>query len=255
MSHFVAVLKKELMEGVRTYRIMIMVLVFIGLGILSPLTAKMTPEIIRAFVPEDMMTITVADPMAIDSWMQFYSNVSQIGIIVMIIVFSGILANEISRKTLIILLTKGLSRSSVILAKYIYAVLIWTVSLLLCFFVTLGYTVYLFPGEAVSNMLFALFCMWLFGVFLLAVQIFAATLMNHSYSCLLITGSVVVALLLVSIAPAAEKYNPLSLAALNIGLMVDVVKVSDMFWSIGISSGIALLLMAGAVLVFNKKQL
>ena len=255
MRHFTAILKKELMEGLRSYRTLIMVLVFAFFGVLSPLTAKMTPEIISTFMPDEAKIIVMPDPSAIDSWAQFFSNVTQMGIIVMVIVFSGILANELTRGTLIILLTKGLSRISVILAKYTNMVLIWTISLLLCFVVNRGYTSYLFPDDTVANLAFAVFCLWLFGVFLLAVLLFAATLMKHSYSCLLITGSVVVALLLVSIAPAAQDYNPLSLASLNMRLLAESVQVQDLFWCIGISTAAVLTLLVGSVLVFRKKQL
>jgi ABC-2 type transport system permease protein len=107
MKNYVAILEKELLESVRSYKLFIMLIVFFIFGIMSPLTAKLLPELLSSMVPEGI-TITLTEPAAIDSWMQFFKNVSQMGLIVMLLVFSGIIGVELSRGTLINMLTKGL---------------------------------------------------------------------------------------------------------------------------------------------------
>ena len=253
MSHFIAMLKKEMIEGLRTYRILIMLLVFAGFGVLSPFTAKLTPDLLNSIMPE--FGLTLPNPIALDSWAQFFKNISQMGLIVTVIVFSGILANELTRGTLVILLTKGLSRTAVILAKYCYMVLIWTTSLLVCFLVTLAYTVYLFPNGAVLNLAFSVICLWLFGAFLLALLLLAANLGNHSYSCLLMVGLVLVVLMIINIWPQAQQYNPLALASLNMSLLEGLTTPREMAWSIGVASTLTVVSLGAAVLLFRKKQL
>lgn len=207
MKNYRAFAYKELIEGVRTYKAIILIAVFLIFGIMSPLFAKLTPEIVSSFAT-DGVTISMPEPTALDSWMQFFKNVSQMGLIVLVVLYSGILAQEISRGTLINVLTKGLSRSTVIWAKYSMLLAVWSVAYLLCLLVTLGYTLYLFPGGTVQNLPFALFGLWLFGVLLISILMLAASVTKSNYSCLLVTGMVVVIMMVANIAPDAHRFNP-----------------------------------------------
>lgn len=254
MNNYISFLKKELLEHIRTYKLFIMLLVFFIMGILNPLTAKITPDLLKTLMPEGM-SITLAEPSAFDSWTQFFKNVTQMGLIVMVIVFSGILGTELSKGTLINVLTKGLSRGAVILSKYTCMVLIWTMSIIITFLVTWGYTVYLFPSGEVVNLLFSVFCLWVFGLFLLALLMFSATLSGSNYGCLLITGAGVVVCMLINIIPAAQTYNPISLAAKNMDLVTNVIKASSLYSAIWISGIFSLVLILLSVLIFRKKQL
>jgi len=254
MNNYIAFLKKEFLENIRTYKMLIMLLVFLVFGIMNPLTAKMTPDILNALMPEGM-TITLAEPTAFDSWTQFFKNISQMGLIMMVVVFSGILGTELSKGTLINMLTKGLSRGAVILSKYTCMSLIWTTSIIISFLVTWGYTIYLFPSDEIVNLLFSVFCLWLFGIFLLALLMFSATLAQNNYGCLLITGVGVVICMLCNIIPAAYKYNPLSLASKNMDLITDTVEASSLYYCIWIASILSLFFIVSAVLIFRKKQL
>lgn len=254
MRNYIAFFKKELLENIRTYKLLIMLIVFLIFGIMSPLFAKITPELLMSLMPEGM-SITLGDPSAFDSWAQFFKNITQMGLIVMVIVFSGVLSTEISKGTLINMLTKGLSRKTVILSKYTCMVLIWTASIIISFLVTLGYTVYLFPSDDVSNLLFSVFCLWLFGVFLLALLLFSATLVKSNYECLLITGMTVVVCFIISIIPDAYKYNPVSLASKNMDLLTNTIETSSLYPALWITGLLSMIFVISAILVFRKKQL
>lgn len=97
-----------------------------------------------------------------------------------VIVFSGMLPHELQNGTIVNLLTKGLTRSSVVLSKLLCSVLLWSGAYLLRFGVTCGYTVFLFHGESISNLLFAAMCLWLFGVLLLSVCLPGGALLKSS---------------------------------------------------------------------------
>ena len=254
MRNYIAFTKKELLESVRTYKLLIMLIVFFVFGIMSPLAAKMMPEILKTAMPEGM-TVTLPVPAAIDSWAQFFKNVSQMGLIVLMIVFSGVLGTELSKGTLINLLTKGLARRTVILSKFTGMAIIWTISYAAAFIVTLGYTVYLFPNEGVSNLLFSVFCLWLFGVFLLSVLIFASALVKSNYGALLISGAVIVALMICNITPDLHSYNPFSLASDNVALLTKAVEASSLSYAAVISIICSVILIIASILVFRKRQL
>ena len=254
MNHYLVFFKKELLENIRTYKLLIMLTVFLIFGIMNPLTAKLTPELLAKFMPEGM-SITVPEPSSLDSWAQFFKNSQQMGFIVMVLVFSGILGTELSKGTLINLLTKGLSRQAVIIAKYASMLLIWTMSILTSFLVTWAYTVYLFPDGRGENVLFSVLCLWLFGAFLLALLLFAATLVKSSYGSLLITGAVIIVLTLCNVIPAANKYNPISLTTKNMDLITNTIELSSLYFPIGVTAIASVCLITLAVLVFQQKQL
>lgn len=60
------------------------------------------------------------------------------GLIVLVLLFSGTLTTELSKGTLINVLTKGLTRYAVILAKYTVALVLWSFALLMALGVTYG---------------------------------------------------------------------------------------------------------------------
>ena len=61
------------MEIIRTYKLVVLGAIFLILGIMNPLTAKLTPTLLSSLVPEGM-TIGISEPSAMDSWMKFYKK-------------------------------------------------------------------------------------------------------------------------------------------------------------------------------------
>lgn len=136
------------------------------------------------------MTITAPRAVLADAYIQFFKNTGQMGLIVLLLVFSGSLVQELTRGTLINILSKGLKRSTVILSKYTAAMLLWTIIYCIAALTHIGYSLYLFPGEHLEHVFLSLFCLWLFG-----------------------------ALLLLNLLPRAADINPLSLASRNTSLL------------------------------------
>ena len=253
MKSYIAFTKKEFYECWCTYKLFIMLAVFLLFGMMNPITAKITPQLLESLMPAEM-NFTMAEPTALDSWAQFFKNVPQMGLIVLVIIFSGIMANEFSRGTLVNMLTKGLSRSVVILSKFTMAATVWTLSLLLCFAVTYAYTAYFWSGT-IRNIGFSVSCLWLFGTLLLAMIMLGGVLFKNSYGNLLFTGGFVVALILLNIAPKLQKYNPITLTSSNMALLTGDMAVRDFTWSIVICGIATIAFIASAIVLFNKKQI
>lgn len=147
---------------------------------MSPLTAKLMPVLFEQFMPAGVV-MDIPEPTALDSWIQFYKNISQMGIILFIILFSTTLSSELSKGTLILMLTKGLSRKTVIWSKATAISLIWTLSYALAFWTTFAYTSYYWDMSTVSHYYFAAFCLWLFGILMIAVFLFGNVLAASTY--------------------------------------------------------------------------
>ena len=262
MRNYIVFLKKELFESVKTHKLIIMAAVFLIFGMGSPLLARMTPEIIQWAMESDPATAgmdfaamgLLTEPTAINAWSQFFSDVGFLGLIALVIVFSGMLSSELSKGTLTIILTKGLPRSTVILSKLTNAVIIWSLSFSLSFFTAKLYTIFLFPENNLPDLFLAGFSMWLLGVFLLALTIAAATLTENGYICLLIVGAVVIALFILGIAPRIDAYNPISLISSPVALIIKAVTPRSVIPALVVSGiGIAALTIF-AVVSFSKKK-
>ena len=253
MMAFIAFIKKEWMESVRTYKFFILITVFLLFGFMNPIIAKVMPEMLTSLLPEGM-TITLAPPAAIDSWMQFFKNVSQTGLMVLVVIYSGLMASEFSKGTLVNMLTKGLPRQTVVLSKMLAATTLWTLSYLICVGVTYAYTAYFWTMSGIDHLFLALFGLWLFGTLLLALVLLGGIIFKNIYGSLLFTGAGVVVMTVVNIFPAAKPFNPSTLSSSGILLLTGGQDVADFVSALGISAVLIALLLALSIVIFNKKQ-
>jgi ABC-2 type transport system permease protein len=254
MTHYFTFLKKEFLESIRTYKLFIIVIIFAIFGVLSPLAAKLMPYIIENLLP-DGNQIIISTPTAYDSWTQFFKNITQTGLVAIVLVFGGILVNELSKGTLINILTKGLSRSAVILAKLTFLSITWTLCLLTAFSITWMYTVTQFPPSDPSNLFFSIFCLWLFGIFLLALLLCSSTLTHSNFSHLMIIGFSILVLFFLTIFPKIQKYSPLYLISNNMELLTKQVDPNSFFKAIWVTLILSSLTITISIAVFRKKQL
>lgn len=238
-----------------SYKLFIMGLIFFLLGAMNPFTAKLTPRLLESFLPEGL-TITVGEPSAVDAWLQFYKNVPQMGLVVLVILFSSFLASEYSKGTLIIMVTKGLSRTMVLLSKFTSAALIWTGTYAICFLTSYGYTGLLFEDSfEMPKIILAAAFLWLYGIMLLASNLLGSVLFRNSYGCLLFTGGFVVVQFLLSIVPAAKEHLPLMLISENLQLVTGEAAAVDFMLPVTLTVAAAAVFAAAACLLFYKKEL
>ncbi len=253
MSGYIAFLKKEFIENTRNYRFFLMLGLFFIFGVMGPLSAKFMPQLIEAFSAN--MEITFEEPSALESWTQFYKNVSSLGLSLTIIIFSNCLSNEYTKGTLTIMLTKGLPRPAVILSKFSVASVIMTVSYWMCFVVTYGYTAYLWPGEELPHLLFAAFALWLSAVLYLCILMLGCVLFRQAFASILFLLVITLIISLLGMTDLLSAYSPSFLSSKNVDLISGTVTISEFVIPSVVSiimSGVLLLL---SIVAFNKKQL
>ena len=254
MTAYLSFCRKEFLENLRTYRLLIMLAVFAAFGLMSPLFAKMLPDLLSGM---DMNGVVIEMPesTAFDSWTQFFKNNGQMGMLVLIIVFCGITANEFTKGTLIPIVTKGMRRSTVILAKLTVSVLLWIVSYAVSLAVTWAYTIYFWGNTPLPNAFLAFVSLWLFGVLMIVLLVLGGICLGNIYGALLFSGGAVILMALVSIAPPAAKYNPISLAGGVVNLLNGAQPASDFIPALLICIGLILVGLIASLLIFNRKQL
>lgn len=259
MNNYKVFLKKELVESLKTFKLLIMGGIFLLLGMMGPLMAKYTPEILKWAIESDPslagmnLSAMIAQPTAFESWSQFYSNVGQLGYIALVVLFSGMLSSEISRGALKIMLSKGLSRSAVVLSKFTSSVLVWTGSFCLSALVSLGLTSYLFD-DGVSALFFTLFCLWVFGVLLLALTTLMAALTNRSFVCMFAVGGVVVVMSLVELLHFIKEYVPMALISTSRMLLINGMEPGEFVPALVTAGVLVVVFILLAVWIFGKKS-
>ena len=111
-------LRKELLEQWRTLRLPVIAMIFLLVGLSSPLLARFTPEILKA-VGGEQFTISIPTPTAADSIDQLAKNLGQFGGLIAVLLAMGAVATEKERGTAALLLTKPVSRAAFLVAKLV----------------------------------------------------------------------------------------------------------------------------------------
>ena len=256
MKQFIAFSKKEWLEVWRTGKFLILLLVFVVFGIMNPAIAKLTPWMMEQFatsLEESGLIVTEVIVNAMTSWTQFYKNVPM-GLIVFLLIFSGILATELQKGTLINMITKGLSRNAVVIAKTIVMIVLWTLNYWLCFFITYIYNEYFWDNSIAKHIYFSAFCVYLFGVWIITVLILMSTIATTTSFVTVGTGGVFFVVYMISLLPDIKGYLPTKLLDAS-GLLADVGEVGDYTISIWITIVISVIQLVIAMMVFNKKKI
>ena len=199
--------------------------------------------------------IKIPKPTSTDSWTQFYKNISQIGIYVIAIMFGSTVSNEFTRGTLVNLVTKGLPRWTVIVAKYLCLLVQWLVLVAGAFLVTWGYTAYYFVDKKSSHVVEALVPLLVFGIFFLAVILFGSTLARNNYGVLLFMILMMAVFFMGNLFKKAHNYNPVSLIGDNVAILQGGKELAKLAPAIGVAVGLAVVLIACSITIFNRKSL
>lgn len=219
---------------------------------MSAFLAKFTPEILSALAADMEMT---SEPVALDAWKQFYKNISGVGFSAFIILFGSCLSNEYSKGTLVLMVTKGLSRKAVILAKYTVAAALMTISYWIGYASTYGYTALLWNDNHLSNVAFAAVSLWIVGFLYLSILMIGCVIFKQTFTSILFTGGIVAIISLLGMIEPIAKFNPFILTSKNIDLISGEAVPAEFMIPAVISISLSILGVLIAIRLFNKKQL
>jgi ABC-2 type transport system permease protein len=229
--------------------------VFVLFGIMNPGMAKLTPFIMESFADSLAQTgvvITEYEVTAFDSWLQFFKNIPM-ALIVFVLAECGIFTREYNANTLVLCLTKGLSRPKVMLAKTAVLLTLWTALYFICFGITYAYSAYFWDNSVICSLGFSVFGWWLLGTLAVMLVPFFSAIMNANTGVALGVGAVFGGAYLIGIVPALKELTPAFLMKTN-ALMYGQAESGEYVYAVMITALLCVAAIASAFPIFNKKQ-
>jgi ABC-2 type transport system permease protein len=255
MHSFLVFLQKEFLELIRTKRVFILLAIFVLFGMLSPVLARFVQEIINMAMGGAELPVEIPAATWIDGWSQLYKNLAQMGNLCIIFLFMSSVSGEKQSGSAALTLTKNLSSTGFILAKYISAAIVLLVTLFVSLAVCYGYTYYLF-GEAGSfaDVLMGMVFYALFNFVLLAAVVLCSTLSRSAIVSALTAFGAFIALTLSNYLPAIGKYMPGILQVKPIEISAGL-QFAEWLPTTLIAVGFIVALIAGAIFVLKRQEL
>ena len=256
MKSLLAFIKKEMLEQRRSGKLIILGILFVVLGIMSPAIAKLTPWLMEMMVDTlagSGLAFTPVSVSAMDSWTQFFKNMP-IGLIAFVLIESSIFTREYQTGTLVLSLTKGLERYKVVAAKTVVLAFLWTISYWLCAGITYGYIAFFWDNAIAQHLLFSLTCWWIFGLLAVALMVLFSAMAKSNTGVLAGTGSVVLGCYLLSFFARLKKIMPTMLMD-GTSLIYGMAEPKAYTVPLIIAAVMIPVCIAVSVSVFNRKQL
>lgn len=178
MKGLLPLLKKELKEQVKTYRLVIVAGVFFFFGISTPLTLKYLPEILK-LAGEDMV-IEVPAPTAAQALGEYAGTIGQIGVLVAVLVAMSCVANELRNGTIMMTLSKPVSRTAFVFSKLIAMSITFVAAMIVASAFCYAYTVWLIEPYDIMTFIGLNLLLGLFLIFCLSVTMLFSSLFRNS---------------------------------------------------------------------------
>jgi len=251
VTGFAVLLRKEIAEQWRTARLPVMAVIFLVVGLGSPLLAYYTPEIVRAAGPTGIPIPTPTQRDAID---QLTKNLGQFGVIAAILLAMGSVAGEKEHGTAAFVLVKPATRLAFLAAKFGGLAIALAAAVAASGAGAYLYTSILFSAPQALG--FAAACLvMLLGILVLgAVTFLGSTLVRSSIPAAGVGLAAFVVAATVAALPRAGRLSPLGLGGLVNDLALGRIP-ADWAWPVAVNVGIVVTALAAGWLVFRRQEL
>lgn len=256
MKQFIAFSQKEWLGQVRSGQLVIILLIFLLFGVMNPAMTKLTPWLMEQFSQSLADSGIIIGDMRVDavmSWQQFYKNVPMA--LIIFTLFSGnMFSSEYEKGTFVNLVTKGMKRWKIVLAKFVHILILWTVCYWLMFFTTFAYNSYFWGVIETVNVYHPGVLSYVFGVFVLALLLCFSVISKTSTTSLTFLGGSIIICYVLGLIPPVVEYLPTQLLSGEqiIGGTMDIsAYLKSLCVALVVISGSVI----GTIFIFNRKQL
>lgn len=251
---FRTLLRKELLELLRTHKVIITFAVFAVAGLISPLVAKYTPLLLENIpdMPPGFADM-IPEPTTQDAIAQYVKNVSQFGVILVIVLTMGSLAGEKERGTAAMLLSKPVRPSAVIVAKWLAGILNILAGLSLAAICNFFYTYLLFEPLNLGDYFLLNALMAIFLCLFLSLALLASTLARTQAMAAAGAFAGLALVLLLGAIPRVKEAAPGKL--LNWGSALVLGGDASAWAALGLTLALISLCVLGASLYFEREEI
>lgn len=250
---FYTSLRKEILEMVRTHRLLVMAVVLIFFGLSSPLLAKIMPEFIGWFPGGEDLAVLIPTPTISDAIAQYVKNLSLFGLLLAYLMTMGAVAQEKERGTAVLMLVKPLPRAVFLLAKFAALALAFLGCMALTGLGGYYYTMLLFGAPDLLAWVVLNLMLWLYFLVYVALTLLASTIAKSQTAAAgLGLGGIAVLGVLPSL-PGLGKYLPGQLVTWGTTLFTDPAARS---WpALGVSLGLIAACLVAAWLILDRQEI
>lgn len=222
MANFKVLLKKNLIEMVRNKRLIIFSVVFIAISVISALSARFLPELFELLlesVEENIGGVYIEKAHVNDSYIQYISNMGEIALLLVIIMFAGTITKERVSGTYDFLRMNKVKDEEIVLSHFVAQMILVTVSFVLsvAFFTVLNILLFRqIMGVRGFVVLAYIYLLLLVGV---VFSLFCSCLCKKSGRAYLISILGYFVFSLLEVIPRINKINPFHLLTVSTELM------------------------------------
>jgi ABC-2 type transport system permease protein len=246
--------RKEVREIVHTWRIWVLPAIMVFFAISGPLVARFTPEIIGAVGGAGLGQLVLPAPTYLEAYGGWIKNLSQITLFAIIIIYGGIVSSELRNGTVLLVLTKPLSRSAFVVVKTVVNCAFVVVVLAAGTLMTWAATAATF-GAAPAAPLWSAAAIWLvLATLYIALMTFLSVAIGSAAGA---SGAGIGVFALLSIAAIwkpLNQYSPVGLAGQAASLAAHDPTTSAL-WPVVTSLAVSVMLVVGAAALFRRKEL
>jgi ABC-2 type transport system permease protein len=210
VSGFAVLLQKELLESWRTRRLPIVALLFIVVGIISPLTAKYLNEIMAAALG-DQLPVVLPEPTARMALEQLQKNLGQFGALAAIALAMGSVSGELDRGTAALVLAQPATRPAFLVAKLVGIGLVLAVCTVAAVAIAWVYTAILFEPLPVGGWVALAVLAWLALLAWAAITFLASTATGSTTAAAGLGFVALIGLSILAVIPAVDHVLPTGL--------------------------------------------
>lgn len=211
MNGFRVLLGKELQEAWRTRRLPVIGLLFLAVGLLSPLTARYLNEILTAALG-NQLPVALPAPTAATSLEQLQKNLGQLGALAAIALAMGSVSGELDRGTAALVLAQPATRGAFLAAKLTAIAIVLGACTALSTAAAWVYTALLFESLPLTGWVAFTLLSWLALLSWAALTFLASTATRSTMAAAGIGFVALIALSLVAVVPAIDHVLPSGLA-------------------------------------------
>ncbi len=249
--------RKEVAETVKTSRIYVIPGLFLFFGLTSPILTKLMPEIIKSIGGSaGGVQIVIPPQTAVDAFLQFLKNLTQIGILGIILTLMGTVAREKEHGTAVLVLTKPASRAAFVVAKAAAAGLLVVFATALGYAATLYYTLQLFTGVPVAASAWGTLVYLVYALFITAATVAASAVARNQVAAAGFTlGVFFLVSLLPVFGPAWVRWTPGGLPSLAGQIIGGAAAIGDAVPAMGVSLALGVLFVGLGIAAFRRQEI